>query len=172
MVVDGTPAEVRERLDRMLLGIGSVWFPTLAELDRWYGSTMPLYVRWLGEQRFEIGPRLGSMRVARLAPVLRGAIEPTDDGRSRLSWRLGWSPFSLAVLGAWSVAIAAWAVVLVPRLAAGEASPLTLVTWVLLAALTWGTALVTWRQGREALEGRLLWLREQLATRTVPGEDW
>ena len=161
--VDGTPAQVRLRLDAGLLPVGSVWFPTRNELDAWNATAPPLYVRWRGPLDFEIGPRTASMRSACFCPVLRGTLLP-DGGRCQLSWVVSIPRFTTILLGGWMVVAAGWAAWLAPQLWSGQAH----VSWLLWWAIPVVGALTGWLvghvQGTAALLGAADHLRQAAAT--------
>ncbi|MCB9665019.1 MAG: hypothetical protein H6732_12970 [Alphaproteobacteria bacterium] len=107
--VDVAPAEVRTRLERGLLVVRSVWFPSLAELRRWERADEPLYLRHDGAD-LEIGPRLGNLQAVRFCPVLALRVE-ADGAGSRLTGRLRLPRFTRGLLAVWAGVQAVWLVV-------------------------------------------------------------
>lgn len=167
--VDATPSEILTRLEQRLLQIGSVWFPTPRELRGWSSSGVPLYVRILGPDRVEIGPRLASMWAACFAPVWRAHLQATGAGSS-LRWRTGPVRFTLGLLLAWWAILVAWPVAPAASPDPEEASR-WVVFWAFLAvASTVGPAL-GWLFGGQALQEARGWLLEALAQPHVD-EDW
>lgn len=170
MEVDGTPEQVRARLDAGLLRVGSVWFPTVAELHAWSRTTTPLYVRWLSPRRFELGPRTAVLRSATLCPVLRGELR-AEGRRTRLSWRLTFTPFTVAVLGGWAIVEAVWAAVGFPPVLRGEVHPTWCLWWALPGVGLATAAVLGWVNGRRLLADALGSLRT-LAGEPPVDEDW
>jgi hypothetical protein len=170
MVVDGSPGEVRERLDRALIRVGSVWFPSPAELHRWSRTTTPLYVRWLGEAGFELGPRTEVMRTATLCPVVRGRL--TAEGpRTRLEGVFTFTPFTWALLGFWLALEVVWGAIGLPAVLSGEVHASWLVWWGLPLVGLLLAAGLGWVRGKAALEGALGDLR-RIAGSPPVDEDW
>ena len=46
MVVAGSIAEVRARMEDQLVVIGDLWFPTRGEMKAWHQSPAGFYVKW------------------------------------------------------------------------------------------------------------------------------
>ena len=130
-------------MERGLLPIGSVWFPTRNELEAWKNTPLPLYVRWRGPLAFEIGPRTASMRSACFCPVLRGTLLPVDGG-CHLDWVVSTNRFTTVLLGSWMVVAVLWAIWLVPQLMSGDAHP----SWLLWWAIPVVGAATAWLVGR------------------------
>ncbi len=168
--IPAPPDEVARRLEARLFPIRSVWFPTRAELRDWSASGSPLYLRWLGSGRFEIGPRVDNMWAACFSPVIRGALH-ADGGGTRLTWERAFPRLTRAVQAAWAVLLAGWLAALAPAIARGEESPGTLVFWVLLAGATAASTAVGGKLGGRALDDALPWLVE-VASEEPVDEDW
>lgn len=108
--VQGSPQVVRGRLDAGLLGMSSLWFPSLAEMRRWDGATEVLYVRWPSETSFEIGPRLVNLQAARFCPVVVGSLHAVGTDQTRLTGTVHFPRFSAGLLGLWGLLLTAWLV--------------------------------------------------------------
>ncbi|MFK7928263.1 MAG: hypothetical protein AB8H79_08735 [Myxococcota bacterium] len=173
LMVDGTPAQVRERLEQRLCVIGELWLPTRGEMKRWDVSPAPLYLRWTrAKDGFEIGPRLETMPASRLAPALRGTIRAVGTGRSEFTARVRWPRSTFAVLLTFTAALLAWGGYTVAGLSTGQSHLGWLAVWGMSTAIVHGGAFAAWRWGRGQLLNDLPWLGQVLASPMVEGEDW
>lgn len=168
--IDASPQQVADRLTRQLLTVRSVWFPTRNELRDWNETRSPLYVRWLGDHRFEVGPRLVNMWAACFSPVVRGALEADPQG-TRMRWERGFPRFTRAVQGFWVVLLAAWFVALVVSVGRGTEPAGVFGFWLLLAGSTVVSTAVGGRMGGRALDEALPWMVE-IASQPPVDEDW
>ena len=167
--VDAEPAEVVARLRHRLLPVRSVWFPTRRELRDWDAAGVPLYVRSLGPDRIEVGPRLQSMWASCFAPVWAGHAWPEGRG-TRMGWIRRWPRFTLALLIGWWSILGLWLVAL-QQPPVAEDPQRWMVFWTFLAlASTAGPALGR-RWGGQALDAAEPWLRDAMIHSTE-GEDW
>ena len=149
---------VRARLERRLYPVGSIWFPTVGELQGWPGAEAPLYLRRLSGDRLEIGVRSHSLYAARFCPVLRGQLQDLGD-RTRIDVAPTLDRFTLVVVIGLGAVLAVWAAVLAMGLGTGQTRPAAIGFWALLLLALVGGLGVGWRQGGDALEERLPWLR-------------
>lgn len=166
LVVEGTPAEVVERLRRGLLPIGSVWFATLAELRAWDRATDTLYVRALRGGELEIGPRLRNVSAARLAPVWRVQLDRVDGG-TRLVGHRRWTGTTVGLGVAWGVVLAVW---LALTVRGGDAAGM-LVIWAAVAVAIVVGAVGGWVAGGRALDAARPDLA-RAASGADDGDDW
>lgn len=172
VVLEASPSEVKARLVAGLLPVRSVWFPSMAELRAWDSAVEPLYVRWLGERSFEIGPRIGNIQAARFCPVVRGDLIADGHDRTRMSGQLLGQRFTNRLLLAWTALLILWLAALVPPIQSGAEPVGWLVWWAFLVAATaaaWG---VGHHKGGRVLVERL---PELLAVANDPGagaDDW
>ena len=169
--VPGTPAEVRTRLRTALLPMGSVWFPTRKELRDWEASELPLYVRWRGGNRLEVGPRLASMWASCFSPVLRGELRPDGEDQTTFAFQREFPRVTRAVLALWAVLLTGWGALLAVAVAGGELPP-GLAWWAVLAGSATAGPAVGWSLGGAALDRALPWLQDQASRAPIPGEDW
>lgn len=173
MVVDGSPEQVRRRLEDRLCVVGELWLPTRGELKSWDVSPAPLYVRWTRQtDGFEIGPRLETIPAARLAPALRGRLRSAGVGRTEVVARLAWPRFTFVVLLAFTLALLVWGGYIVAGLYTGDSHLGWLAVWAMSVAIVNGGALAAWRWGRGQLLAEFPWLQAVLAQSQVDGEDW
>jgi hypothetical protein len=171
LVVPVSPAEARRRLDAALLPVGSLWFPTLAELRRWDRSTEALFVHWIDEARFEIGPRVTNPQAARFCPVLRGRVVAVGTG-TRLEGRVIFPRFAGGLLVVWGLLLALWLALGLQRSFAADEPLGWLLWWAVLAAslaLTAGLGAVL---GGRALQEGLPELERVLADPDAGADDW
>ena len=163
--IDASPAEIRRRTDERLLTMRSVWFPSPREDAAWRASGHPVYIRWIGPNTAEVGPRFDSLWVSSFAPVdvvdVSGPIAPVR----RLPH------VTTAVLVGWWVAAAAWAAYGLPRIASGDEPAAWLFFFgTVVGASTLGPGL-GWVMGGRALDAaRGVWLEAMRVPRS--GEDW
>jgi hypothetical protein len=168
--INATVSEVHERLQRRLLRVRSVWFPTPRELREWQETQAPLYLCWLGPERFEIGPRLVSMWASCFCPVFRGSIESIDSG-ARLSWTRAWPRFTIGLLVTWAVTLVLSLGAMLPQVLSGQEPVIWLAFWGLLAGGAVAGPLLGGRYGGAALDERVDWLIEA-ASNPIVEEDW
>lgn len=170
-VVDAPVEEVHRRLNGALLPVGSLWFPTLAELRKWDASTATLFVCWQGERGFEIGPRLTNPQAARFSPVLRGTLVG-EGHRTRVQATLVPPRFATGLLVVWAALLALW-LILGLRAFVVEEEPLGwLVFWgTMVAALILAGGL-GWTRGGRVLEERLGDLSAVLSDASAGEDDW
>jgi len=172
IVLDGTEAQLRARLEERLCVVGELWLPTRGELKRWGESPAPLYLRWTKAGGFEIGPRMETMPAARLAPTLRGGFRGVGADRIEVHARLAWPRLTRVVLAGFALALAAWGIYVSVELYQGTTHLGWLGAWLVSSALVFGGAAVAWQVGRRQLVGELAWLRTVLTGPLVEGEDW
>jgi len=168
--IEAPPEELRSRLSSQILGIHSVWFPTRRELKQWSAASGPLYLRWSSADRFEVGPRLGSMWASCFSPVLAGEITESD-GATEISWVRRFPRFTTALLGGWAVVLLIWAATMLPPLLDGTV-PSGLPWWLLLAASAVAAPAVGGSMGGQALDDAAPQLITLLGDADVPDEDW
>ncbi len=171
ITVPGSPDEVRERLDKHLVSVRSVWFPTPKELRTWEQSATPLYVVWHGAHGLEVGPRLASMWASAFSPVLRGELVAAG-GETQIVLHRAWPRLTLAVLVIWWLAVLGWAGVLVFGVTEGDESAAILVWWWILAAATTLGPGVGWWLGGAHLDAARAFLVRTASEAIVTGEDW
>jgi len=172
-VVDGTPAQVRERLEQRLCVIGELWLPTRGEMRRWDVSPAPLYLRWTRVKGgFEIGPRLETMPAARLAPALRGRIRALGTGRSEFTARVRWPRSTAAVLLFFTAVLLGWLGYTTAGLYSGQSHLGWLAVWGMSTVIFCGGTFAAWQWGRGQLLNDLPWLDQVLSSPMVDGEDW
>jgi len=164
------PGPIVTRLRGRLFPIRSVWFPTLRELRGWRESGVPLYVRVLGPQAFEVGPRLQSMWASAFSPVYAGRIEAAEDG-AQVRWSRRWPRFTLALLVGWWILLAAWPPLLAAQIQAGDDHAGWLPFWAFLVLSSTAGAGVGWVMGGRELDAAVPWLTAAL-TQPEVGEDW
>ncbi len=169
--VHADAAEVRRRLDGALLGIGSLWFSTLAELRRWDRSTEPLFIRWRSEHELELGPRVVNVQAARFCPVLHARLVPEGNG-TLLEGVVRMPRFALGLLGLWAVLLVGWFALEMPRTLAGAEGWGWLFWWAVLAGSLLAAGGLGWRLGGAALAEGLLALEGIVADPEAGEDDW
>lgn len=169
LIVEGSPADLRERLSKRVLVVRTTWFPTPRELRAWNSSGVPAYARWLRGGRIEIGPRLESMWAACFTPVLRGRMEALD-GKTRVVWRRSWPRFTIGLIGMWATVLAAWMMGILFQLSQGHVDTGALFWWTFLAVATFSGPWLGARYGGPELEEAERWVRSN-ASGTIE-EDW
>ena len=172
LVVDGTEALVRDRLEERLCVVGDLWFPTRAEMRRWGESPAPLYLRWTRTGGFEIGPRLETIPASRLVPTLRGRVSRTSDGRVAVQARMTWPRVTWYVLIGFIVSLVGWGSWVGWQFSQGETHLGWVLTWAVSTLIVLGGTAVAWRVGRRQLLSELPWLHGVLTSPMVEGEDW
>ena len=158
---------VRRRLARGLLPIRSTWFPTPRELSRWNRSTHPLYVRWLGRETFELGPRLSSLQAASFCPVLRGRLVSDASGGTRIEGTVRLPSLTRGLFGFWGAVLIAWLFSLVQEPGPGE-----LTWWFILLGFTMSAAGLAHVYGTRELRSGLERLPALLAEQELGEDDW
>lgn len=159
------PDAVVARLVQEAVCVGSVWFPTRAEVEAWNDAGTPVYVRRIGRDRVEIGPRLGAMWASAFSPVWVGSL--TADGAGAVvRWTRRYPSVTVAVIGIWLVLVALWG----GALALGI-QPAGLPWWVLTAASTVAAPAVGWVRGGKALDAGIPWVAEVMSA-PDDEEDW
>jgi hypothetical protein len=169
--VSGTPEEVKRRLDERLLCVGSLWFPSRAELQAWDEADMPLYIVRNRTTTLEIGPHLANMWASCFSPVLRGTLENRSDGTA-ISWSRGWPTVTHFVLWSWTVVLAIWLLVLLPQIASGSEHPIWLLWWSILSATRVAATALGGHYGGQTLDTHIPWLTQALTEVLVEEEDW
>jgi hypothetical protein len=172
VVVPGTPAQVRERLTRELHGVRSLWAPTLRELRAWDASTAALYVRWIGERGFEVGPRLVNPQAARMSPVLRGRLEEAGTGQTRISGSVRMPAFVVGLFLVWGVVLLVWLALLLVSIRDGVRQPGVLMVWLVPALGTVIGIAVGWVAGGSALRQALPELGRVGSDPASGEDDW
>lgn len=167
--VDAETSEVVARLEGRLLSIHSLWFPTRAALAAWRRAGVPLYVRRLGPDRLEIGPRLQNMWASCFSPVWW--LELRSERGTTLRWRRRMPTVTVALLVGWWVLLTAWPVLLWQTPEGREELPNQLLFWALLVASSIGGPALGWALGGAALDEASPWLRAALVQPSA-GEDW
>lgn len=171
LVVPVPPTEARRRMEAALLPVGSLWFPTLAELRRWDRSTEALFVHWVDDTHFEVGPRVTNPQAARFCPVLRGSLSPHGEG-TKLQGRVVLPRFGTGLLVLWAALLLMW-LALGLRASVVDGEPLGwLVWWAILAsalALTGGLGAFF---GGRALDDGLPELERVLTDPEAGADDW
>ena len=170
--VDGSPEQVRERLEERLLLIGDLWLPTRRELKDWSHSVAPMYLRWTRSGAFELGPRLETMPAARFAPALRGRLEARPGGGTRLSGSLRWPLATAVMLWGFTAAVLVWGASVVWQLSQGQTHYGWLGAVIVTLLVVQGTAVAAWFWGRSQLLAEVPWLTATLDRPVVDGEDW
>lgn len=151
--VAAPPAQVRARLAAACFVVGSMWFPTLAELRDWRTSTTTLYVRFTGPASGEVGPRLYSLQAARFAPVLSLRLVPEGIDRTRLVGEVRASSAMRALVLGWGGTLVVWPVL---ALLSAESADLRWVPWwAVLVAFVGFAALAGHVMGGRALRAAL-----------------
>lgn len=172
LVLDGTEALVRDRLEERLCVVGDLWLPTRAEMRRWGQSPAPLYLRWTRTGGFEIGPRLETIPASRLVPTLRGRVTGLVGGRVEVRARMTWPRVTWYVLIGFVVSLVGWGVWVSVQFSAGETHLGWVLTWAMTTGIVLGGAAVAWQVGRRQLLAELPWLHGVLTGPLVEGEDW
>lgn len=168
--IPAPPAEVVDRLRSQLFGVRSVWFPSRNDLRDWEQAPQPLYIRWLDQRRFEIGPRLESMWAACFSPVWQGEISGSGD-ETVITWNRWYPTFTLVLLFVWTLLIGLWGAVLWSAVSAGREEPGMLFFWALLAGGAALAAAVGTVMGGGRLGAAMPWLTEAI-TKAPVDEDW
>lgn len=180
--MSGTPAdvdlfvhapvdEVRRRMASGLVGVGSLWFTSQAELRRWDRATEPLFVQWTGPLAFDVGPRLASLSAARFSPVLRGALV-AEGGGTRVRGVVAPPRFAAGLLAAWAAALALWLVLGTRATLAGEEPPGWFALWVVLALALVAAGGIGWVGGGRALRDQLPALSRVVGDADAGADDW
>jgi len=152
-----SPEAIKNRLDRRLLRIGSVWFPTRKELRAWETSEVPLYIVRSTRPDLEVGPWLDSLWAACFSPVLHGRLETTDEG-TRITWTRGWPQVTRIVLWSWTVVLATWFLILAPPILSGTEHPISLLWWALLTGSRIAAPVLGGHYGGQTLDAHVPWL--------------
>lgn len=156
---------MQRRLARQALVLGSLWFPTRAELLEWGRSGCPVYVRPLGAGRIAVGPRLGAMWASVFSPCFIGEVRPAGSG-SEVIWARALPRLTKSVLAIWVVLVCAWGVAIALGLHPGGA-----LWWAIITAGTLGAPAVGALRGGRALDETVPWLTEVLLAPDEE-EDW
>ncbi len=168
--IPATVDEVRERLSSRILTLRSIWFPSPRDLRNWKSAQGGLYLRWLGADRFEVGPRLGSMWAACFSPVVEGTLQVHND-HVTCTLRQRFPAITTGLLSLWSVTLTVWLVVLVWNISAHDEPVIWLLWWGILAASTVAAPLVGSRLGGAELDIALPQLDDAVRQPLVE-EDW
>lgn len=171
VVVPGSPEQVRRRLERGLLPVRSLWFPTLAELRAWGHATSPLFVRAVG-RRIEVGPRVNSLQAARFCPVLLASLEPQGEHATRVAGEVRFPRFAAGLLAAWAVVLVVWLGLGTVSSLGGEPVGAWLIWWVVLAAALGLSGGLGGRLGGQALREALPELARVARDDAAGGDDW
>jgi hypothetical protein len=170
--LDGTPSQVRERLEERLMVVGDLWLPTRRELRDWSNSVAPLYLRVTRNGAFEVGPRLETIPAARFAPTLRGVLVGTDSGGTRLQTRVRWPRATAFMLYGFTLAVLVWGVAVGWQLYNGQTHLGWLGAVITVFVIVQGSAWLAWTWGRRQLMAEVEWLSQALSRPVVEGEDW
>lgn len=170
IAIEDHPEQLRARLRQELLPVRSLWLPSRKELDAWSHSAAPLYVRFVGPQRIEIGPRTYSVQTACLCPVWRGELRAGSAG-GELRLHRGLPRLTALMAATWLAVELVWAAVGLPEVLAGELHP----SWLLWWGIPWigGAAALGlgWWRGGQQLDAARPEL-ERIARAPVVAEDW
>jgi len=111
--------QIRSTLQTSVPEVSGLWFPRNSDIEGWNSSSSQLYIRWLRDGRYEIGPRLMSMNAARLCPVLRGRLFEEGPSNTRFSGRQRFPKETEYLLLFWGAFIALWAYALYQQVGEG-----------------------------------------------------
>ena len=156
---------VIHRLARQGLAVRSVWFPTVADLENWRRSGVPLYVRQLSATSVELGPRLDNLWASVFSPVW--VLQLTDGPTGcEARWRRRPTAVTAAVLLVWAGILLVWPVAM---WLTGDVSGVGF--WLLLTAAAISAPTVGWIRGGKALDDGIPWL-EAILLAPDEEEDW
>ena len=168
--IPATADEVRERLSTRILTLRSVWFPSPRDLRDWKSAHSLLYLRWLGVDRFEVGPRLGSMWAACFSPVIEGTITSID-GQVQVDLQRRFPKMTSTLLALWTLTLTLWLGVLVWNISTQDEPMVWLLWWAILAGATASAPVVGGRMGGAVLDRALPEL-DSAARQPRVEEDW
>ena len=108
MTIHANIDHIRSTIQASLPEVRDLWFPRQTDIEHWNRSSSLLYVRWLANGDYEIGPRLSSMNAARLCPVIRGVLVEEAYNRTRFLARQRFPRETEFLLAFWGLFVALW----------------------------------------------------------------